>query len=388
MIKTAKKLQGIEEYYFSKKLREIALLKAEGRDIINLGIGSPDLSPPEQAVQALHESAKEAAAHGYQSYKGIPELRKAFSDWYLNFYKVKLDPEREVLPLMGSKEGITYISQTYLDEGDEVLIPNPGYPAYAAATKMAGGVVRNFDLEEKNNWFPNLQALQEQDLSKVKIMWINYPHMPSGAQASRAKLRALADFADRNGILLCHDNPYSFILTDSPQSIFSGEGIPEHVLELNSLSKSHNMAGWRVGMVAGHPQHITNILLVKSNVDSGMFLGLQKAATEALKMPSQWYANLNQTYRERRAVVWQIMDVLQCSYSREQAGLFVWGKVREEVEEVKNLVDALLYQAGVFITPGFIFGTKGDKYLRISLCVDLGQLKNALAQIKNFKNIK
>ncbi|WP_017732300.1 pyridoxal phosphate-dependent aminotransferase [Nafulsella turpanensis] len=388
MINIAERLQDIQEYYFSKKLREIALLKAEGKDIINLGIGSPDMPPPQKAVNALNEAARHQAAHGYQSYKGIPELRKAFCDWYENHYKVSLNPEAEVLPLMGSKEGITYISNAYLNEGDEVLIPNPGYPAYAAATRIAGGVVKLYELKEEHGWLPDLKALQDQDLSRVKIMWINYPHMPSGAKISRAKLKELVDFSGRNGILLCHDNPYSFILNDVPLSIFSGEGIPEHVLELNSLSKSHNMAGWRVGMVAGHRQHIENILIAKSNVDSGMFLGIQKAAIEALKMPHQWYDSLNQTYSARRSVVWKIMEELKCSYSREQAGLFVWGRVGKDVEEVSNLVDVLLYKMGVFVTPGFIFGTNGNRYIRISLCSDLGQLEEALERIKGFNTSK
>ena len=385
MITIAKRLQNVQEYYFSKKLGEIALLNAEGRDIINLGIGSPDMAPPRQAVKALSTTANEEAGHGYQSYKGVRELRQAFCDWYGTFYNVSLNPDAEVLPLMGSKEGITYISNTYLNEGDEVLIPDPGYPAYAAATKIAGGVVRAYDLKEENNWLPDLKALQEQDLSMVRIMWVNYPHMPTGAQASRAQLYELVSFAERNGILLCHDNPYSFILNDLPLSIFSVKGVSEHVLELNSLSKSHNMAGWRVGMVAGNRKHIENILIAKSNVDSGMFLGIQKAAIEALKMPREWYESLNETYRERRELAWQIMEELKCSYSRDQAGLFVWGKVRDEVEEVSCLVDDILYKAGVFVTPGFIFGKNGNRYIRISLCADTGQLNSALNRIKSLR---
>ncbi|MFD2515933.1 pyridoxal phosphate-dependent aminotransferase [Pontibacter locisalis] len=382
MIIIAKRLQSVQEYYFSKKLGEIALLNAEGRDIINLGIGSPDMAPPQQAVKALSTSANKAAEHGYQSYKGVRELRQAFCDWYAAYYNVSLNPDTEVLPLMGSKEGITYISNTYLNEGDKVLVPNPGYPAYAAATKIAGGVVREYDLKEENNWFPDLKALQEQDLTGVKIMWVNYPHMPTGAQASRAQLVELVTFAERNGILLCHDNPYSFILNNTPLSIFSVMGVAEHVLELNSLSKSHNLAGWRVGMVAGHPKHIENILIAKSNVDSGMFLGIQKGAIKALEMPSGWYEGLNEIYRERRKIVWQIMEELKCSYSRNQAGLFVWGKVRDEVEEVSCLVNDLLYKAGVFVTPGFIFGTNGNRYIRVSLCSDTERLKSALNRIK------
>lgn len=385
MITIAKRLQSVQEYYFSKKLGEIAQLNAEGRDIINLGIGSPDMPPPPEAVNTLTNSAKNQAGHGYQSYKGIPELRKAFCDWYLNFYGVTLDPDTEILPLLGSKEGITYISNTYLNEGDEVLVPDPGYPAYAAATKIAGAVVRTYELSEDNNWFPNLKALEEQDLTKVKLMWANYPHMPTGAKASVSELRELVGFAERHGILLCHDNPYSFILNDTPLSILSVSGISENVLELNSLSKSHNMAGWRIGMVAGHRRHIENILVAKSNVDSGMFLGIQKAAVEALQMPQQWYDSLNEEYRVRREIVWQIMNELQCSYNKKQAGLFVWGKVSNDVDEVGNLVDDILYKAGVFVTPGFIFGMNGKRYIRISLCSDTEHLNKALNRIKDFK---
>jgi LL-diaminopimelate aminotransferase len=388
MISRAKRLQDIQEYYFSKKLGEIAVLNAEGHDIINLGIGSPDMPPPHQAVQALTIAANNQAAHGYQSYKGTPALRNAFCDWYQTYYQVTLNPDLEVLPLMGSKEGITYISNTYLNEGDEVLIPNPGYPAYAAATKIAGGLVREYDLKEENNWLPDLQALQEQDLTNVKLMWINYPHMPTGALASRADFEALIRFAERNHILLCHDNPYSFVLNDAPLSILSVSGISEHVLELNSLSKSHNMAGWRVGMVAGHAKHIQHILVAKSNVDSGMFLGIQQAAVAALQMPPQWYYDLNVTYRERREIVWQLMDELECSYSRQQAGLFVWGRVSDDVNEAGHLVDELLYRARVFITPGFIFGSNGNRHIRVSLCADTERLATALQRIKEFKTSK
>ena len=384
MIDKAKRLQDVQEYYFSKKLSEIAQLNAKGHKIINLGIGSPDMPPPQQALDALCATAQHDTGHGYQSYKGINELRRAFCGWYEQHYQVLLDPDTEVLPLMGSKEGITYISNTYLNDGDEVLVPNPGYPAYAAATKMAGGVVRYYDLKEENGYMPDLNALQQQDLSRVKLMWANYPHMPTGAKATTAVLESLVDFAERNSVLLCHDNPYSFILNDKPQSILSVCGISEHVLELNSLSKSHNMAGWRVGMVAGHGRHISNILLSKSNVDSGMFLATQHAAVKALEQPQQWYDSLNKTYSERRAIVWQLMDALECTYSKEQAGLFVWGKVKDEVQELAQFVDEILYKAGVFITPGFIFGSNGDKYIRISLCSDVALLNESLDRIKNF----
>lgn len=388
MVNIANRFGDVQEYYFSKKLREVAQLNASGKDIINLGIGSPDMAPPQEAVEALCAAAKSDSGHGYQSYKGTSALRQAFSDWYANFYAIALDPEIEVLPLMGSKEGITYISTTYLNEGDEVLVPNPGYPAYAAATRIAGGVVKHYDLREESDWLPDLEALQHQDLRKVKLMWVNYPHMPTGAKASQTALEQLVDFAERNDILLCHDNPYSFILNDRPLSILSVQGVSEHVLELNSLSKSHNMAGWRVGMLAGHAKHVENVLVAKSNVDSGMFLGIQQAAIAALKQPQAWYDSLNEHYAERRKLVWQLMDALGCTYSTEQVGLFVWGRIGDEITEVRQLVDALLYETGVFITPGFIFGSNGDRYIRISLCADTDQLLTALERIKAFKNTK
>ncbi|MDO6391895.1 aminotransferase class I/II-fold pyridoxal phosphate-dependent enzyme [Pontibacter sp. BT731] len=387
MVNIANRYGDVQEYYFSHKLREVAQLNASGKSIINLGIGSPDMAPPQEAVEALCAAAQQDSGHGYQNYKGIAALRQAFSDWYANYYAVALDPETEVLPLLGSKEGITYISNAYLNEGDEVLVPNPGYPAYAAATKVAGGVVRYYDLQEETGWLPDLEYLQQQDLRKVKLMWVNYPHMPTGAKASQAALAQLVDFAERNDILLCHDNPYSFILNDNPESILSVKGVSAHVLELNSLSKSHNMAGWRVGMLAGHSSHISNVLVAKSNVDSGMFLGIQQAAIEALKQTQTWFDNLNAHYAARRSIVWQLLDTLDCAYSTEQVGLFVWGRTREGVA-VGQLVDELLYEAGVFITPGFIFGSNGDRYIRVSLCADAEQLQTALERIKAFKNTK
>ncbi|WP_299986422.1 aminotransferase class I/II-fold pyridoxal phosphate-dependent enzyme [uncultured Pontibacter sp.] len=387
MVNIADRYGDVQEYYFSQKLREVAQLNAAGKNIINLGIGSPDMAPPRQAMEALCAAANNVNAHGYQGYKGTPALRQAFSDWYATYYAVAPDPETEVLPLMGSKEGITYISNAYLNAGDEVLVPNPGYPAYCAATKAAGGVVRYYNLREETGWLPDLEELQQQDLTKVKLMWVNYPHMPTGAKASKAALAQLVEFAELNNILLCHDNPYSLILNDKPESILSIKGITAHVLELNSLSKSHNMAGWRVGVLVGHRQHIANVLIAKSNVDSGMFLGIQQAAIEALKQPQAWFDELNAQYAERRKLVWQIMDALDCRYSTEQAGLFVWGRAPEEVK-VEQLVDQLLFEAGVFITPGFIFGSNGQRYIRVSLCADTGQLQRAFERIKAFKNTK
>lgn len=388
MLTIANRLQATQEYYFSKKLREIAALNAEGKDIINLGIGSPDLAPPRQAVEKLVSTAKNENNHGYQSYKGIPALRNAFSEWYKKYYDVALDPENEILPLIGSKEGITYISKTYLNEGDEVLVPDPGYPAYAAATQIAGGVVTTYDLKEENNWLPDLKALAVRDLSKVKIMWINYPNMPTGAKASIAIFEELVHFAEENNILLCHDNPYSFILNEEPLSIFAAKGISDHVLELNSLSKSHNMAGWRIGMVAGSKQHINNILIAKSNVDSGMFLAIQQAAVEALNQPQEWYNHLNQIYKNRREIVWQIMELLDCNYDRDQSGLFIWGKIPEQINETDEFVDEILQEAGVFITPGYIFGANGNRFIRISLCSDEKRLNEALQRIEKIITLK
>lgn len=387
MIEIAKRIQGTQEYYFSKKLKEIASLNSKGADIINLGIGSPDMPPPEKAIKKLSDTANDPNNHGYQSYKGTPALRGAFSEFYKRYYKVKLNPESEILPLMGSKEGITYISQTYIQEGDKVLVPNPGYPAYSAAARMAGGDVVFYALEEEKRWMPDLEALAKWDLSRVKIMWVNYPHMPTGAKASDDTFSRLIDFTRKHNILICHDNPYSFILNDNPQSIFSGRPLPDNVLELNSLSKSHNMAGWRVGMLAGHEQHINNILISKSNVDSGMFMPLQSAAVEALKEGPEWYLKLNEEYEERRKVVWQMLDYMNCAYSKDAIGMFVWGKVPVKIKNVALWTDAILYEGNVFVTPGFIFGSNGERYIRISLCNSVKKLKEAFDRIKKIKSL-
>lgn len=383
MIATAKRIQGIQEYYFSKKLQEIAALNKEGADIINLGIGSPDLAPPKSAIEKLINSAKTDDNHGYQSYRGIPELRAGLSDLYNNYYQVELNPETQILPLIGSKEGITYISQTFIEEGDEVLIPNPGYPAYAAATRIAGGTIIEYNLKEEQGWLPDLDKIASKDMSRVKLMWVNYPHMPTGAKASESVLKELAAFAKEQNILLCNDNPYSFILNDNPISIFSAAGITSHLLELNSLSKSHNMAGWRVGMVAGSEEHINSILISKSNVDSGMFLPVQEAAVEALKQDKEWFKELNHIYNERRKIVCEIMDVLNCTYDTNTSGLFVWGKAPDNITDVVAWVDKLLYEGAVFLTPGFIFGSNGERYIRISLCSSNAKLEEALKRIKS-----
>ncbi|MEQ8475310.1 aminotransferase class I/II-fold pyridoxal phosphate-dependent enzyme [Fulvivirga sp.] len=385
MITIADRISGVEEYYFSKKLREIAQLRAEGKDIINLGIGSPDLKPADSVIDKLKNTAEKDNVHGYQSYKGTPALRNAFAAWYKKYYQVDLNPETEILPLIGSKEGIIHISMTYLNPGDEVLVPNPGYPAYAASARLTGATCRYYTLSDEQGWLPDLKALENTDLSKVKMMWVNYPNMPTGTSASVALFEQLKAFGERYEILICNDNPYSFILNDQPLSMLSA-GLSDYVLELNSLSKSHNMAGWRVGMIAASEQHINNILTFKSNMDSGMFLGIQEAAVEALNLGDDWYASVNKTYKERRAVVWQIMDTLDCSYHKDQVGMFVWAKIPESIADVDVMINEILYQADVFITPGFIFGDNGKRYIRISLCAPVETFKKALERIEHIKN--
>jgi len=384
MITTAARLGNVEEYYFSKKLREIAEMNAKGMKILNLGVGSPDGKPDDSVVEKLSEESQKNSSHGYQSYKGIPQLREAFADWYARFFKVILNPETEILPLIGSKEGIFHISMTYLEEGDEVLVPNPGYPTYASASKLAGATIRSYDLTEDTNWLPDLKVLEAQDLSKVKLMWVNYPNMPSGKNASRELFQELTAFAKRNELVICNDNPYGFILNDEPISLLE-DGLNDHVIELNSLSKSHNMAGWRMGMVAASKLHIDNTLRFKSNVDSGMFLPIQHAAIEALKLGQNWYDGVNENYRERRTLAWEIMDLLGCDYDQNQVGMFVWAKVSDTIENVEVWIDEVLAEAKVFITPGFIFGSNGERYIRISLCSNQEVFKEAISRIQNFK---
>lgn len=381
-IAVAKRLEGTQEYYFSKKLREVEVLNQQEPKIINLGIGSPDLMPPDLAINKLIHAVSEEKNHGYQSYKGTPALRKAFADFYHIKYKVTLDPDKEILPLIGSKEGIVHISMTYVNEGDVVLIPNPGYPAYAAATKLAGGETMLYDLKEENNWIPDLKLLEQNDLSKVKMMWVNFPNMPTGTNAPDSFFEELIQFGRKHHILICNDNPYSFILNEEPKSLLSIEGAKEVALELNSLSKSHNMAGWRMGMVAADEKHIQNILRFKSNMDSGMFLPIQMAAVEALKSDKSWFDNMNKTYKKRRDFVWKILDQLGCTYKQDQTGLFIWAKAPASVESVEAMVDDVLYNARVFIAPGFIFGSNGERFVRISLCNKTEALEEALERIK------
>ena len=393
IIKPAKRTECVQEYYFSRKLKEIAQMnvarKASGEaPVINLGIGSPDGMPPMAAVEALCESAVQPGNHAYQSYVGLPELRKAFAGWYARWYGVDLDPSSEIQPLVGSKEGILLISLAFLDKGDKVLVPDPGYPTYSSASKLVEAEILTYDLRADNGWRPDFEALEKMDLSGVKIMWTNYPNMPTGASATDELYADLVAFGKRHGILICNDNPYSFILNENPLSILSQPGAKECCLELNSLSKAHNMAGWRIGMVAADEQVISQILKVKSQMDSGMFKPLQLAAVKALEQGSEWFSELNDEYRRRRVLAGEIFDMLGVEYDHESAGMFLWGKVPQNiiagdgVSVGQVLSDKILYEAGVFITPGFIFGKNGENYIRISLCAKPEIIREAAERIK------
>ncbi|MBL7857866.1 MAG: aminotransferase class I/II-fold pyridoxal phosphate-dependent enzyme [Cyclobacteriaceae bacterium] len=384
MIQTANRIANVEEYYFSKKLAEVRSLDSPELRVINLGIGSPDQAPSDSSIDALIASAKNPANHGYQNYKGIPQLRKAIAEFNQRIYGTDLNPETMILPLMGSKEGIMHISMAFLNEGDEVLIPNPGYPTYSSVAKLVGATLKPYTLREESNWGIDMEALKKADLSRVKLMWVNFPHMPTGRVASREELKALVDLARQHAFLIVNDNPYSLILNDHPLSILSIEGAEEVALELNSLSKSHNMAGWRIGWVAGHASYIDAVLRVKSNMDSGMFLGLQHAAVEALKNDTSWFTALNTIYSLRKNVAKQILEVLGCSYDDQQSGLFVWAKAPDHIPNVEKWIDEILYATKVFITPGFIFGETGRRYIRISLCCTEEILKQALVRIAGF----
>jgi aspartate/methionine/tyrosine aminotransferase len=383
MIATAKRLNSINEYYFSQKLREIDALNKQGKQIINLGIGSPDMPPHVDVIKVLQEESAKPNVHGYQNYKGSPVLRTAFANWYRQWYKVDLDPETEILPLIGSKEGIMHICMTYLNDGDEALVPNPGYPTYRSAVQLAGGVCIDYELKEENNFYPDFAALEKKDLSKVKLMWVNYPQMPTGQPASVEVFEELIAFGKKHNILICHDNPYSFILNDEPLSILSIEGAKDIALELNSLSKSQNMAGWRVGALLGNKERINEVLRFKSNMDSGMFLPVQLAAAKALSLDKRWYDDVNAVYSQRREKVYELLDVLHCSYSTEQSGLFVWAKIPAEYENAYLLSDKVLYESNVFITPGGIFGNAGDGYIRISLCATKEKIQEAISRIQS-----
>ena len=381
IVKPANRTANVQEYYFSQKLAQIDRMRRDGSDVINLGIGSPDQPPSESTVSALIAEAKKSTSHGYQSYSGIPSLRKAFSDWYKKYFYVNLNPDNEILLLMGSKEGIMHISMAFVNPGDEVLVPDPGYPTYSSVTNLVGGIVRKYDLSEENGWLPDLKSLELSDLSKVKLMWVNYPNMPTGVKASVDLFEKLVAFSRKHRILLVNDNPYSFILNKEYISIFSVEGAKDTALELNSLSKSHNMAGWRIGMVAGQSDYIKTVLKVKSNMDSGMFLAMQMAAIEALNNPDSWYDSVNSVYIRRRKIVEQIMDLLKCSYDKSQIGLFVWGKIPENIPDCESYVEKILMKSLVFITPGFIFGKNGERFIRISLCATEEKLNEAKNRI-------
>jgi aspartate/methionine/tyrosine aminotransferase len=380
MIEVANRLKSVEEYYFSKKLKEVAQLKASGKPIINLGIGSPDLLPNVLVIEALVHSLNDDNAHQYQSYVGLPKLRLAISQFYNKHFKVEVNPETEILPLMGSKEGVMHISLAFLNKGDEVLIPNPGYPTYEAVTKLVEAKAVTYNLTETNNWFPNLEALEQQDLSKVKLMWLNYPNMPTGAQATKSQLEQLVAFALKHDILLVNDNPYSFILNDNKLSLLNIKNADKCCLELNSLSKTFNLSGWRVGFVLGNEQFIKAVLKVKSNMDSGMFYSIQKGAIAALSAPTDWLDVLNEIYKKRRDLVWQIADKLNCTYQKNSAGLFVWAKLPEG-KTSEAFTENLLYENDLFVTPGTVFGTNGEGYIRFSLCVNQTDLKETLNRL-------
>lgn len=385
MIKPADRLALVSEYYFSNKLRQIASMREAGIDVISLGIGSPDMLPSEETIDCLCEAAHGANMHGYQPCGGIPELRKAFADWYARYYGVELNPANEIQPLIGSKEGILHVTLAFVNPGDEVLVPNPGYPTYTSLSKLLGAKVLYYDLKEENGWLPDFEELEKMDMSKVKLMWTNYPHMPTGTNASEELLERLVDFARRKGIVLVNDNPYSFILNEHPKSILAVKGAKDCCIEFNSLSKSHNMPGWRVAMLASNAEFVSWILKVKSNIDSGMSRPVQLAAAKALEAGNEWYAENNARYAVRREVGWQILDALHCTYDKKQVGMFLWGKIPDNYETVEELTERVLLDGHVFITPGFIFGTNGSRYVRISLCADVTMLKNALKRIQDLK---
>jgi aspartate/methionine/tyrosine aminotransferase len=382
MIKQSERLNSVEEYYFSKKLREVSNMIQSGESVINMAIGSPDLFPSIKVVDEIKNSLSDSFAHKYQSYQGLPELRDAIAKFYNKFFGVELNPSNEVLPLMGSKEGIMHISLAFLNSGDEVLIPNPGYPTYLSVTKLVQANPVFYNLSEENGWFPNLSELENKDLSKVKLMWINYPHMPTGASANFDQFEKLLEFAKTNNILLINDNPYSFILNDDYLSLLKVKGYKDFVLELNSLSKSFNMSGWRVGMLVGSSDNITKVLKVKSNMDSGMFYGIQKGAIAALNLGKSWFEDLNKVYLKRRKLIWNIADKLNCSYDKNSKGLFVWAKLPNHIKSSEQYIDTLLKEKKIFIAPGTIFGSNGEGYIRFSLCIDEVKIDEALKRIE------
>lgn len=380
-MKAADRLNSVQEYYFSRKLREVRGLVARGKDIINMGIGSPDLAPPPKVVEALTQSVTHPTAHKYQSYQGTTELRQAIADYYQTFFGVSLNPDNEVLPLMGSKEGIMHVSMAFLNEGDGVLIPNPGYPTYASVTELVGARAVPYTLSATTDWLPDLEALEQQDLSNVKLMWLNYPHMPTGAKGTKALFEALIQFAKKHDLLLINDNPYAHILNDQPLSILDVEGAAEVALEFQSLSKAYNMAGWRVGMVCGNATYINQILKVKSNMDSGMFYGIQQGAIAALNESTAWFAQINAVYQKRRELVWKLADALNTTYQKDTGGMFVWAKLPEGALDSETTIDKLLHEQHIFVAPGTIFGSAGEGYIRFSLCVSEDRIQEALNRI-------
>jgi aspartate/methionine/tyrosine aminotransferase len=384
MIQTAKRLEGIGEYYFSQKLREIEELNQQGKQVINLGIGSPDLPPHPDVIKTLQDESAKMNVHAYQSYKGSPVLRTAMSNWYQSWYNVTLNPNTEILPLIGSKEGIMHICMTYLNEGDEVLIPNPGYPTYNSAVKLAGGKTISYELKEELDWHPDFNELELQNLGNVKLMFVNYPHMPTGKLPDEGFFPQLVAFAKKHSILLVHDNPYSFILNEYPLSLLSVDGAKDVVLELNSLSKSQNMAGWRVGMLCAAKERIDEVLRFKSNMDSGMFLPVQLAAAKALSLGKEWYDSVNEVYRSRREKAFDLLHLLQCSFSKDQAGMFVWARIPDKYQSGYELSDDVLYNANVFLTPGGIFGSAGEQFIRVSLCSTSEKIEESTQRIQTY----
>ena len=380
-IQPANRLSSVTEYYFSAKLREVGEMNAAGKNVINLGIGNPDLPPSEATIAALCAEAQKPTVHGYQSYVGIPELRKGFADWYQKWYGVELNPATEIQPLIGSKEGILHITLAFVNPGDSVLVPNPGYPTYTSASRLCEANIISYDLDENNSWQPDFEALEKMDLSTVKLMWVNYPNMPTGARATTELFEKLVAFGKKHNIVICNDNPYSFILNDEKLSILSVEGAMDCCIEMNSMSKAHNMAGWRMALLATNAEFVQWILKVKSNVDSGMFRPMMVAAVAALKNTEEWHDEMNRVYAKRRVLAHQIMDSLGCTYDKNQVGMFIWARIPESYSSSEALADEILYGKNVFITPGFIFGDKGLRYIRISLCCPEPILKEALERI-------
>jgi len=381
-IQPANRLKSVTEYYFSAKLREVGEMNAAGKNVINLGIGNPDLPPSEATIAALCAEAQKPDVHGYQSYVGIPELRKGFADWYKKWYGVELNPATEIQPLIGSKEGILHITLAFVNPGDSVLVPNPGYPTYTSASRLCEANIISYDLDENNNWEPDFEALERMDLSTVKLMWVNYPNMPTGAKASVGLFEKLVAFGKKHTIVICNDNPYSFILNEEKLSILSVEGAKDICIEMNSMSKAHNMAGWRMALLATNAEFVQWILKVKSNIDSGMFRPMMVAAVAALQNTEEWHAEMNRVYAKRRVLAHQIMDALDCTYDKSQVGMFIWARIPDRYKDSEELANEILYGKNVFITPGFIFGDKGLRYVRISLCCPEKILEEALGRIK------